>query len=49
MLEKEPEKRIQLMDFQDTEYYKMDDDEFKALHMEFEAKNPPPPKEEEQK
>jgi len=31
MLEKEPEKRLDLMDFMETDYYRMDDESFKKM------------------
>lgn len=31
MLEKEPEKRLDLMDFMETDYYRMDEESFKSM------------------
>jgi len=41
MLERDPEKRLDLMDFMETEYYRMEDETFNALVEEYTEKNKP--------
>lgn len=48
MLEKDPEKRIELMDFMDTDYFKMDDSEFKTKWLDYYEKNKPKEEKKEQ-
>lgn len=47
MLEKDPEKRIDLMDVMDTEYYRMDDEAFKAMVSTYYEQNKPKEEEKE--
>lgn len=47
MLEKDPEKRIELMDVMDTEYYRMDDEAFKAMVSTYYEQNKPKEEEKE--